>query len=49
MLPGFIDGHSHIISYASMLGLVQLQGATDFQTVKQQMQQFIADKAIDTG
>lgn len=48
MLPGFIDGHSHIISYASMLGLVQLQGATDFQTVKQQMQQFIADKAIDT-
>ena len=33
MLPGFIDGHSHITAFASTLALVNLNGAKSFDDI----------------
>ena len=41
LLPGFIDAHSHIASFASTLGLAVLEGARDFEDIVARMKNFI--------
>lgn len=41
LLPGFIDAHSHIASFASTLGLAALGGAKDFDEIVALLQAFI--------
>lgn len=41
LLPGFIDAHSHIASFASTLGLAALNGVKCFEEIVARLQDFI--------
>lgn len=49
MLPGFIDGHSHITAFASTLALVNLSGAKSFDEILERIKAFIAENKPEKG
>ena len=49
MLPGFIDSHSHLTEYAVASLQVNLDGITDFETLKNTIQNYIRDNNIPEG
>lgn len=49
MLPGFIDAHSHLTEYATASLQVNLDGITDFDTLKKAIQTYICDNNISDG
>lgn len=49
LLPGFIDPHSHITSFASTLGLVQLSGTKSFDEIAEKITKFIASSDAAPG
>lgn len=49
MLPGFIDGHSHITAFANTLALVNLNGAKSFDEMLCRIEGFIAENKPEKG
>ena len=49
MLPGFLDAHSHFISYATSLMQVDLDGAESIDEITKRVQQFIRDHNVPAG
>ncbi len=49
MLPGFIDGHSHITAFASTLALVNLNGAKSFDDILNRIRNFIYENKPQKG
>lgn len=49
MLPGFIDGHSHITALANTLGLVNLSGVKNFDEIIARFREFIKEKQPEKG
>lgn len=41
LLPGFIDGHSHIVQYSSTLQFASLAGTASQQEIAQRLQEFV--------
>ncbi|MBE5040108.1 amidohydrolase [Ructibacterium gallinarum] len=40
LLPGFIDGHSHLTSVARTMGMIDLRGADSFEEILRRMQEY---------
>lgn len=49
LMPGFIDAHSHITEYAIASLECNLDGITDFETLKATIQAYIAANHIADG
>lgn len=49
LLPGFIDGHSHITSLANTLGLLKLDKVENFQQLKEAVADFAKKRQIPKG
>lgn len=49
MLPGFIDGHSHITAFASTLALVNLSGTKSFDEILERIKAFISENKPAKG
>lgn len=49
MLPGFLDAHSHFISYATSLMQVDLDGAESIDEIRKRVQRFIREHNIPAG
>lgn len=49
LMPGFLDPHSHITSFASTLGLVQLSGTKSFDEIAEKITRFIAESQPAPG
>lgn len=46
LMPGFIDGHSHIISYAQTLSIAQLDKTESFDDIIKSMQNFLVESNL---
>lgn len=49
LLPGFIDSHSHILSYAQSLAIAQLQQAESFDDIIETMKDFLSESHLKPG
>ena len=49
LLPGFIDSHSHIVSFSNLLGTIDLQGCTDFDMIVNRLKKGIEEKKLEPG
>lgn len=49
LLPGFIDAHSHITSYAATFGLCPLAGVKSFSQLEQRLRAFCEEKRRKPG
>lgn len=49
MMPGFIDAHSHLTSYAQTLRLVNLTGCRSFDDMKQAIKKHIEKNTLPAG
>lgn len=49
LMPGFVDGHSHLTGCASALSMVQLGGCQNYREITERIESFIREQQIPAG
>lgn len=49
LMPGFIDSHSHLVSYAKSLSILSLENSKNFKDIQEKIKEYIKENNLENS